>query len=209
MDTLRRTFITLLLSLSGLAPLPSLGQSVATSTRSWGVAVGYYGETITHYGLKVGVERSFHQWSHVKRSGRIKTYDVIGGLALAAFRHPYNHYGLIAQTELGLRRTKSRGAVFEVGLSGGYLRTVLDGETYQVADNGSLARIRFAGRNALLVGLYTAWGKDFSRTTNLPLLCRIKPALLLQTPYNTGVLLRFALEIGVVYRFNQPINRPD
>lgn len=201
---INQKFVLLLLLLALTCPSAKAQPATGPAGNYWGLSAGYFGETLTHYGLKLGVEHSFSQWQRQssRRRPRPRTSDLIGSLNLATYRHPHNHYGLIAQTEWGIRRTKLRGSTFDFGLSAGYLRTVLDGEAYQVRENGSFERIRWAGRGAFLPGVYIGWGKDLARTTNLPLLWRVKPYLLLQTPYNTSVLPRLALEISVVYQLN-------
>jgi hypothetical protein len=200
-----QSFIVLLLA--GLLSTSACGQTASadTTSRPLLLSVSYFGETITHYGFSVGADQTLHAWHRQKQrsDGTLKTRDHawVAGLHLAAYRHPRNHYGVIVYPTLGYTRTKTRGAFFQTGISLGYMRIFLDGETYQVNAGGELERVRLASRGALLPGVYIGWGKDLSRTRGIPLIWQVKPSLWLQMPYNTTVLPRLSLEVGVIYKF--------
>lgn len=199
-----QSFIVLLVA--SLFSTLAFGQTDSSNmaSRPLLLSVSYFGETITHYGFSVGADAPLHTWHRQKErsDGTLKTRDHawVAGLHLAAYWHPRSHYGVILYPTLGYTRTKTRGAFFQTGISLGYMRVFLDGETYQVNSGGELERVRLASRGAFLPGVYIGWGKDLSRTTGIPLIWQVKPSLLLQIPYNTGVLPRLALEVGVIYK---------
>jgi hypothetical protein len=195
-----------MLTVASLLPMLafSQGPSSDTTVRPLAYSVSYFGETITHYGLSVGADYPLHMWHREKerKNGKLKTRDYawVTGLHLAAFRHPRNHYGVILNPTIGYTRTKTKGAFFQTGISLGYMRVFLDGETYQVNSAGVLERARLASRGTFLPGVYMGWGKDLSRSIGIPIIWQVKPSFLLQIPYNTTVLPRIALEVGVIYK---------
>jgi hypothetical protein len=199
------------LSVASLLSTSAFNQKLSSDTtkKPLAISVSYFGETITHYGLSVGAEYPLHMWNREKerKNGTLKTRDYawVTGLHLAAFRHPGNHYGVILYPTIGYTRTKTKGAFFQTGISMGYMRVFLDGETYQVNSAGELERVRLASRGTFLPGVYMGWGKDLSRTTGIPIIWHVKPSLLLQIPYNTTVLPRMALEAGVIYKMKSTI----
>ena len=179
-------------------------QTDSTPISKYSLTMAYFGETITHYGLSVGCEYGLYGWHKQKQrsKGTLKTLDhaFVAGLHLAAFRHPRNHYGVIVYPTLGYARTKTKGAYFQTGVSLGYMRVFLNGETYTVNLDGELKRRPLASRGAFLPGVYVGWGKDLSRTIGLPLIWYLKPSIMLQIPYNATVLPRLALEVGFIYK---------
>ena len=164
------------------------------------IRVGYYGETVTHYGLKVAYERTLFPRIKSRNQAR-KTVLVAPGLA--AYRHPQNHIGFVFSPELTYRRTGRRGATFEVGIAPAYFRYFLDGTTYEVTDAGDFRRVRLAGGNAFMPTVSVGVGKDWSVQRNLPLTCYTRLNLMLQRPYNTSTLLRFSLEARVIIPFKK------
>jgi hypothetical protein len=199
-----KSFIILILA--GLLSTSAFGQNASADTTRPPLllSVSYFGETITHYELSVGAEYPLHTWHRQKErsDGRLKTLDHawVADLHLAAYRHPRNHYGVILYPSFGYTRIKTRGTFFQAGISMGYMRVFLDGETYEVNPAGELQRVRLASRGAFLPGVYIGWGKDLSQTTGIPLIWQVKLFLWLQMPYNATVLPRLSLEVGVIYK---------
>ncbi|WP_229236070.1 hypothetical protein [Dyadobacter tibetensis] len=165
------------------------------------IRLGYFGESITHYGLKGGVE--WEMGSHYQSGRKVKKGWLISP-TLACYRHPHNHIGILLSSELTYRRRNQRGGIIEAGLSPGIFRYFLDGTTYQPDDGGVLHRVRLAGGNAFMPSVFMGAGKDLSlrRQVNLTLFTRIN--LMHQRPYNTGGLMRFSLEAGIVSPLKKP-----
>ncbi|CCH54169.1 hypothetical protein BN8_03314 [Fibrisoma limi BUZ 3] len=165
-----------------------------TTAGGQALRVGYYGETVTHYGLKAAYERSLH--SYVKQRNRAcKTFLFAPGLAL--YRHPANHYGMIISPEFAYRRIGRRGGMVEVGIAPAYFRYFLDAKTYKVADNGEFRRVPMAGGDAFLPTVSVGVGRDLSVRRTVPLMWFTRLNLMQQRPYNTSSLLRFSLEAGI------------
>ena len=168
---------------------------VLATAQAQTIRVGYYGETVTHYGLKVAYERTL--FTHIKLRNQARK-TVLFAPGLAAYRHPQNHIGFVLSPEVTYRRTGRRGATFEVGIAPAYFRYFLDGTTYEVTDAGNFRRVPLAGGSAFMPTVSVGVGKDLSVQRNLPLSWYTRLNLMQQRPYNTSTLLRFSLEAGVI-----------
>ncbi|WP_247237156.1 hypothetical protein [Telluribacter sp. SYSU D00476] len=168
--------------------------AVMPEAQAQALRAGYYGETVTHYGLKVAYELPLR--SYVKeKNGAQKTFLFAPGLA--AYRHPHNHIGLVLSPELTYRRTSRRGRTFEVGLAPSYFRYFLEGTTYTPDGPDDFKQVRWAGGNAFLPTAFIGIGKDLSVRKNIPLAWYTRLNVMQQRPYNTSTLMRFSLEAGV------------
>lgn len=169
--------------------VPGLASIQAQSLR-----VGYYGETVTHYGLKVAAEWLLK--SYIKeRNQACKEFLV--GPALATYRHPQNHIGLVFFPELTYRRTSRRGGVFEAGLAPACAYYFLEGATYTPDESGGLRRVSWAGQDAFLPTVFVGVGKDLSLRRQVPITWFTRLNVMQQRPYNTSTLIRFSLEAGI------------
>jgi hypothetical protein len=171
------------------------------SLRAQSLRVSYYGETITHYGLKAAYE--WPVWSYTKQRNQAQK-KLLFAPGLAVYRHPHNHIGLVFSPELTYRRTSRRGGIFEAGIAPAYFRYFLEGTTFEVNDSGELTRVPLAGGNAFLPTVSIGFGKDLSIRRQLPLSWYTRLNLMQQRPYNTSALIRFSLEAGV----NIPLKKP-
>ncbi len=165
------------------------------SPRAQSLRVGYYGETVTHYGLKVAREWSLR--SFVKERNQARKQLLVAP-ALAVYRHPQNHVGLVFFPELTYRRTSRRGGIFEAGLAPASFQYFLEGTTYTPDNSGELQRVRWAGGNAFLPTVFVGIGKDLSVRRQIPLAWYTRLNVMQQRPYNTSTLMRFSLEAGTI-----------
>jgi hypothetical protein len=157
--------------------------------------VAYYGETITHYGLKVAYDYSLA--THVKhRTGARKELLLAPGLAV--YRHPHNHLGVVVSPEVLYRRTGARGGLLEIGGAPSYFRSFLAGTTYRVTEQGELVDIPLAGRNAFLPTVFVGIGCDLRVRQKVNWAWYSRLHLSRQYPYSAAPLTRFALEVGLL-----------
>ncbi len=159
------------------------------------VRLAYFGETITHYGIKTAFE--YPLLSFVKQRNQARKM-LLAAPSVSVYRHPHNHFGVILSPELVYRRIGRRGGLFEASIAPAYFRYFLDGTTYEVAQNGELERIKMAGRNAFLPTVSLGTGKAFT-LHHLPLMWYSRLNIMQQRPYNTSVLTRFSVELGLIY----------
>lgn len=171
-----------------------------TMAQGQSLRVGYYGETVTHYGLKVAYEHPL--WQHTRpRNQATKQFLLAPGLA--AYRHPHNHIGFILSPELTYRRIGRRGGLFDLSVAPAYFRYFLDGTTYRVNPSGDFERVRLAGGSAFMPTVSVGVGCDLSVRRQIPLTWYTRLNVMQQRPYNTSQLSRFSLEAGLVI----PISR--
>ena len=177
--------------LFAIAGLWSLCSSITCAQQ---VRLAYFGETVTHYGLKAAYE--YPLISRIKaRNNARKEFLITPGLAV--YNHPNNHVGVILSPELAYQRTGRRGGVFEVSLSNSYLRYFLAGTTFEVAEDGGFRQVKMAGRGAYLPTVSVGFGRDLSVRKNRSLAWYARLNLMQQRPYNASNLMRFGIEAGI------------
>jgi hypothetical protein len=177
-----------LLTLAALLALPGMEASAQQ------LRVAYFGETVTHYGLKVAYEYPIISRIKASNSAR-KEFLFTPGLAI--YNHPDNHVGVILSPELAYQRTGRRGGTFEVGISNSYFRYFLAGKTFEVDENGGFRRVKMAGRGAYIPTVSVGFGRDLSIRKNRSLAWYAKLNLMQQRPYNASTLMRFGIECGI------------
>jgi hypothetical protein len=166
-----------------------------TTTQGQSLRIAYYGETVTHYGLKVAYERVL--WQQLKPRNQA-TKQLLLAPSIAAYRHWQNHIGFILSPELTYRRIGRRGGLFELSVAPAYFHYFLDGITYQVGPTGDFERVRLAGGNAFLPTVSLGIGRQVAMKGRLPLSWYTRLNLMQQRPYNTSNLIRFSLEAGII-----------
>lgn len=174
---------------------------VTNGVSAQNLRLAYFGETITHYGLRGGMEYNLRHTEKSKPNGRVATNDLYFGLTLSAYRHPHNHIGLILAPELGWRHTGRRGGIIQAALSPGLFRSIYEGKTWQTDENGGLERVRFAGQWGFMPGASVGFGHRLDQF-KAPSSWYINLHYLRQYPYNQAFLNRMALEIGIINKLN-------
>ncbi len=171
--------------------------------------IAYFGETVTHYGLRSGAEYTLHRNEKSKPGGHVAFNDLYFGITLTAYRHPHNHIGLILAPELGWRHTGRRGGIVQAAISPGLFRSFYEGKTWQTGENDQLDRVRLAGQWGFLPGVSVGFGHRLGRSLRpaksgdeAPLSGYCNLHYLRQYPYNHSFLNRFALELGVLKKLN-------
>ncbi|RRB04999.1 hypothetical protein EHT25_12845 [Larkinella rosea] len=180
--------------MSGLLALAVLLILPAPEATAQQLRVAYFGETVTHYGLKVAYEHPLISRTITRNSAR-KEFLFTPGLAV--YNHPDNHVGVIVSPELAYQRSGRRGGVFEVSLSNSYFRYFLAGQTFEVDETGGFRRVRMAGRGAYLPTVSVGFGQDLSIRKNRSLAWYARLNLMQQRPYNASTLMRFGIECGI------------
>ena len=98
---------------AGLALVPFLLMIALTEVQAQSLRVGYYGETLTHYGLKVAYELPLR--SYIKEKNRAQKAFLFAP-GLAAYRHPRNHVGLVLSPELATAGRAGAGGYSTLGV---------------------------------------------------------------------------------------------
>lgn len=168
------------------------------------VNISYFGQTITHPGLKAGLEYTLKSKNFIrnKRNGTQvpKKYELILTSNLGFFYQKRFNTSFLLNAEIGYRRVRNKGFKIELLLGAGTLRTFVNGDTYKVYNDGSVERIRYAGQWGFAPSLSLGVGKDFGFVGNSSMGFHIKPVMYVQMPYNLTVLPHFILEAGIIVR---------
>jgi hypothetical protein len=162
------------------------------------VTVAYFGETISHPGIKFGALYNLLTWDKSKTTPKgkekhlQKTVDFIPSLGV--FHHKGYQTGLFISPEVVLSRKKPKGGYRSVGLGAGYMRTFLL-NVYDFDNSGDLRRIH-AGQNYFLTNYSITFGKDLMINKGIPLAIYAKPQFMYALPNTSKGIWYFALEVG-------------
>ncbi len=166
------------------------------------LSASYFGEVITHPGLKLGVTYELKRWgkSKIKRNGIEKVIQQSFDLSptVGFYYHKDYQTGLFAMPELSYTRKKANGNVVAYGVGAGYMRTFIP-HVYDLTSTGEIKKLH-EGNNYLLTNYFISFGKDLSVKHHIPITMYIKPQFMHALPNYAGGVTYFALEIGVIYR---------
>jgi hypothetical protein len=183
--------VLFLFTLMGFTPLVAQDYSIPKLQTS----VGYFGEFITHPGVKLGMSYTIKQKSKNKKSGKENNKGWLTGANITFYRHKFNHKALMLTGFIGRQRIGNAGFLTQLNFETGYMASFLDGEAYEW--DGSTFQKAKKGSSHLVFGFNGGIGWDFGKRTSLPATIAIVPHLYIQAPYNTSFLPRTALAIQV------------
>jgi hypothetical protein len=161
------------------------------------IKLSYYGESITHYGLRGGYESVFRTKSTDRKMGTV-TKNLLYSGNIALYRHPHNHIGIILSPELEWRRNARKGRFIEVALAPSLFRYFYEGKTFEINESGNLERVKLAGRTTFLPTLSFGFGRDMSVNRNMPISWYSRINAMRQFPYNASSLTRVSIELGII-----------
>lgn len=181
------------------------GQDTLGYSRITGIGVSYYGEYFTHYGLKIGTEYSIKQKNKTKTKKSSKQIhkrkEVFLTANIGSYIHKRSHVGLFLSSEIGYRKTIRKGFKYEMLIGLGYLHTFLQGDTYEVNDDGTVDRVYLAGQPNLMIPFSIGLGYDFNFHYKKPFSLHLKPSFFIQYPYNQAIAIRPVVDLGLFYYF--------
>ena len=197
--------VLFLFTLMGFKPLAAQDYSIPKLQAS----MGYFGELITHPGVKLGINYTIKQKSKIKKTekqiySKIKKSEkqINKGWLLGAnatfYRHKFNHKAMMFTGFIGRQRIGNTGFLMQLNFETGYMASFLDGEAYEW--DGSTFQTAKKGSSHLVFGFNGGIGWDFGKRTSLPATFSLVPHLYIQAPYNTLFLPRTALAIQVTYK---------
>ena len=93
--------------------------------------------------------------------------------------------------------------MYEFLLGVGYLHSFLQGDTYEVKDDGSVKQVFLAGRSSLMASLSCGMGYDFDYYYHKHISLFLKPGFFVQYPFNTAIAARTTIELGIFYNFHR------
>jgi hypothetical protein len=169
------------------------------------VSASWFGETITHPGIKMGLtfQLKSYEKSKAKKNGKQKliTKSIDLTPSAGAFYHKNYQTAVFVIPELSYSRKNARGNYKSAGIGAGYMRTFVP-NVYEFNGGGDIKKIH-AGNNYFVTSCFITFGKELTFLKNIPAGIYIKPQLLYALPnYPKGVMY-FALEAGLKYRFTR------
>lgn len=156
--------------------------------------VGYFGETISHYGLTAGVEHYAFQ---------NEKYQIILSANAGAYVHIRNNSSIFLRTQWGQRYTSKSGVFVDNFLGLGYLHQFTNGgEIYEVLPNGAVVETPNTGKAMVMPSISIGTGYDFSKKTKSNLIFYVRPELFWKAPFNGYYLTHFAINTGLIFKLN-------
>lgn len=176
----------------------SIARLYAQEKQGPSLSIAYFGETITHPGLKVGLNFPVYSWEKIKtkRNGAEKhlqkSFDVQPSVGF--YYHQDYQTGLFVLPQVAYTRKNAQGAYTSFGLGAGYMRTFIP-RVYALENDG-VEKVG-GGYHYLLSNYFITLGKDLSVTSKLPVELFCQPQALYATPNTKPGIWYFALEMGV------------
>lgn len=165
------------------------------------IYVSYFGETITHPGLKVGADFSCKNWSKkkMKKNGNEKIIQKNVSLCpgIGFFYHQGYQTALFILPELTYSRKNAKRNYVRYAIGAGYMRTFIP-NVYGLSSEGEIERVH-AGYNYFVTNYSVTFGKVLSDKKKYVNNIFIKPQLLNVLPNYTKSVWYFAIEIGVSF----------
>lgn len=169
------------------------------------ISLAYFGETITHPGLKVGLSFPLHQWEKHKtlRNGREKVLDKRIDLSpqLGFYYHQNYQTGLFVLPEFSYNRQNAKGNYTALGLGAGYMHTRVP-RVFDFDTNGKIEQIR-SGHHYFISNYFATFGKDLSVKKGIPVSIYAKPQLMHAVPNAYKGIWYFALELGFSVKMSE------
>ncbi|MFB6319645.1 hypothetical protein [Saccharicrinis sp. FJH54] len=165
------------------------------------VSISYYGEMITHPGIKVSPDFNFKEWVKTRHTKNDSSKTINKSLQVSPtfgfFYHKRYQTGLFFIPEAKFKRQNHKGGFYELGLGLGYLRTFIP-NTYEVNGSGDVSKT-IVGHNYFTSNYFVSFGKDLSLRKNIPFEYFIKPQFLYTVPNFPNGTGYFAIELGIRY----------
>ena len=163
------------------------------------ISASYFGGTITHPGLKIGVNYELKNWDKNKlrknTSQKIIKKSINLSPNIGFYYHKGYQTGLFILPELSYSRRKAKGSFMSYGLGIGYMRTFIP-NVYEINSNNDIEKSS-EGYNYFLTNYFIAFGKDLSIKHKVPAKIYIKPQIMYALPNFPNGITYFALEVGV------------
>lgn len=165
------------------------------------VKAAYLG-SIKYPCFKLGLElpRYAKEKTITKKSGvkKIKLKERFITLNLGAYFHPTYHNNIMLGAEWQMRTTRKNGWFTEFAPGLGISRTILAGTTYKQNATGDFSKVSFAGNFYGMASVLGGFGYDFNIKKAKPYKVYCKGGLLIFAPYNSFLLPRPTIELGII-----------
>ena len=173
------------------------------------ISASYFGESITHPGLKIGINYELKNWDKTKIRKNTSKKTIYNRIDLSPsigfYYHKDYQTGLFVILELSYTRKNAKGNFMTYGLGAGYMRTIIP-NVYEINSNNEIEKTS-EGYNYFLTNYFIAFGKDLSINHKTPMDIYIKPQIMYALPNYPNGITYFALEVGVCYKLSKSKNK--
>ncbi|MEZ5059018.1 MAG: hypothetical protein R2879_18445 [Saprospiraceae bacterium] len=183
--------ITLLLSFCLLA---GFGYGQKFSPDSW--SAGYFGEMISHPGIKVAAHFNLKSKEKTRKEKKI-TKSIEWSPSIYGFYHRRYQTGFILMPEITAKRINQKGNFWNLTLGAGYLRTFIP-NTYSIDEKGEIEKV-LAGQNQFVMSLSAGFGHRFQSKGLQNFSCHFQPQFIYALPGFPKGIGYLALNLGFTY----------
>ena len=198
---MKKLFLTILMAatFTGLLYSQSKPDTVIVKNES-PLSISYLGDYIfTKPGFRLSWQNTLIKTTLKKKTSLEVTRVLYNPINIGWYHHKGYNSALMISSGIGYRSIRPKGFIKGAGIDLGFMRTFINGTTYEVEEDGSINTVAggyFYGN----VNLSVEAGWDFQKTGKfIPLCSFIKLNGLMQFPYNSGMLFHVMGEIGVKY----------
>lgn len=168
--------------------LPAIGQDAPQNKLA--LNLGYFGETVTHTGINLGIEYYPHQTDR---------HQMILAGNIGGYVHPRNNTSLFIRAQWGQRLHFKSGLFLDQFVGLGYLHQfVHGGDLYEVKPNGAVVKTPDSGQPLVMPSISLGTGYTFSKNEGTGISLFLRPELFWKAPFNGYYLTHLALNAGVI-----------
>lgn len=153
---------------------------------------GYFGETITHAGVLLGIE--YCPYGNAK-------YQMVLATNIGGYVHIRNNTSLFLREQWGQRTTFKSGVFIDQFIGLGYLHHFASGgKIFEVLPNGAVVNIPNSGRPMIMPSVAVGAGYNLKKVSGINLVVYFRPELFWKAPFNGYYLTHFALNAGFLFK---------
>lgn len=156
------------------------------------MSVGYFGETLAHPGVNLGIEYGVP----------VSTKEqMLVSLNVGGYVHPKNNTSLFIRGQWGQRFNLKSGLFFESFLGLGYLHQFTHGgDKFEVKPNGAVVKIPNSGRPMVMPSVALGIGWNFHKNEKFFPSFYLRPELFWKAPFNGYYLTHIAINAGIIVK---------
>jgi len=154
------------------------------------INLGYFGETVLHPGMNLGIEYYPHQTDR---------HQMILAGNIGGYVHRRNNTSLFLRTQWGQRLNYKSGLFIDQFIGLGYLHQfVHGGDIYEVKPNGAVVETPNSGQPLVMPSISLGAGYSLAKNKAHSIKVYLRPELFWKAPFNGYYLTHFALSTGII-----------
>lgn len=159
------------------------------------LTIGYFGETLAHPGLNLGIEFT---------PLRSERYQMILAAGVGGYIHKRNNTSCFIRGLWGQRVTFNNGIFIDEFIGLGYLHQFPHGgDLFDVLPNGAVVRTPNSGSPLVMPSVALGTGYDFSKKTKWSIVYFLRPELFWKAPFNGYYLTHLAINTGFILNISK------